>query len=315
MKKGSGAAPSTAAARIRGVLVFAAVFALLHLAAVWLMPKDQLLVRFCPDLSVNTGYIDLQQLEKETWTSMEYTGWQDGRQTGSVRFQKAFFNRYTASGTDADGHPLSLEGWVSRGLQSQWQYTRGGESITLESNFSRDLLGRTNQIRMLERQGKSSRSLRYLELVYSDVKADILLRQVSGGAQGQELGWRSIDQADAGYGMQVTGTRDYDADGQLLGYAVYSYDQAVRCTVEEFDAADTLLGSSVTWYDWFGRIQRREHYDADGQLTGREVYHYRFWERYASWQGLAVLVVSLGLSATFGLAAGELPRRKENYAG
>lgn len=108
--------------------------------------------------------------------------------------------------------------------------------------------------------------------------------------------YRKYDYSD----HRISLTKDYDADGTLLGYTEYTYGETTRAT-ESYTADGTLTGSSQAQYDWFGRIRHREQYDGAGSLVSREVYRYRFWERFFSLEGLFAFLIILSLSTAVGL--------------
>lgn len=68
--------------------------------------------------------------------------------------------------------------------------------------------------------------------------------------------------------------------------------------MKTYNETGDLTCVSETGCDWMGRITWRRTHDASGLLVSEEHYHYRFWERLASWPGLVVSAVSLGLALT-----------------
>lgn len=265
-----------------------------------MMEPDYILSRINPDFTVNTGYVEPEHLEKDRWTSMEYTAYENGEEKGRTVFRRTLYDHYTVTNIPVEGERTVL---VGRAGISAREYV-GKKDISafyMETYYSEDLIGRIDSMAIGSRFAHETpyEMLNYLKIEYFD---SILTKQTrySGKEDTLPVGWRTYSTGIRG----VVQTKDYDAQGKLVGYTDYTYDGSCR-RGESYTAEGVLTGSTMSHYDWMGRLRKQERYDAEGNLTGREVYRYRFWERYGSPEGLFTLFACISLSATLGIASWE----------
>lgn len=263
---------------------------------------DYILTRINPDFSVNTGYVDPVHLEDDGWTTLEYTGYANGTQTEKTKFRRTLYGNYTVTYTSG-GETSVLSGSV-RSKEVRQDHLDGER--TIYSSYGFDLIGQVDSVRVYDGIN-SAASLNALEFEYLD--NGYLMKQIKLGADGA-AGYRTVDHEY----YHIMGTRDYDPEGNCLGYTEYIYDEYIQ-TGMTYTADGQVTGTSKAEFDWFGRIRNRERYDAAGNLVSREVYRYRFWERYLGLEGVLTLAGILGLSAAIGFGVYDdrirFPHKKE----
>lgn len=282
-------------------------------AAVALQTQDYILSRINPDFTVNTGYVELEHLQKINWTTMEHTAYRDGDAKARTVFKRTLYDNYVVTHIPETGETVILVG-VSKGDWECWEEYLDKKDIRnfyMETYYSADLIGRVDSMVIGSRFAyePAYTMLNYVKMEY--LESTYLVKQVQY-VEKDELeiaGWRSYSYENS----KVSRTEDFDGDGCILGYTVYSYDGCTRKS-ENFSADGQLTSSTETEYDRFGRVLCREYYDETGDLTGREVYRYRFWELFFGLEGAVTMVVILSLAATLGVAVYEdwlpVPRRK-----
>lgn len=278
------------------------------------MEPDYILSRINPDFTVNTGYVEPEHLEEDHWTTLEHTAFENGMETARTVFKRTLYDHYTVTHTPAQGESQILAGG---GVASARDYLGEKDISTfyMETYYSEDLIGRIDSMTIGSRFAHETPNvlLNYVKMEYSEGVFPLKQTRYSSKEDIQPVGWRLYSTCSSG----VSQTRDYDAHGNLVGYTDYTYDGTCRSS-ESHTAEGILIGSTQSHYDWLGRLRKRETYDAEGNLTGQEIYRYRFWERYLSLEGLITLFCGLCLAATMGIASWEerlrLPRRKDNGA-
>lgn len=290
-------------ALLAGLLAFAAAFGAFMIGVALMMPNDRLLSRFLPDAAVNTGFIEPETLQKEMWTTMEQTEYKNGEPASQTKFRRAFLTHHTVTHTPVGGEPVVWSG-ITNGEGYEREYLGrepADDALYLTADYSCDLAGRIDSVSIhaVSADRKEDETLNHLIFEYYDYSRD-LCRQVkpeyTAGANGyRAAGYRTFSY----YNDKISSTNDYDKEDQFIAYTEYSYGETSR-TTKTYGKDNVLLASSYTEYDWFGRILHREHYDADGELTSTEVYHYRFWERFYSFEGIAAAIMILSFSVTTG---------------
>ncbi len=285
---------------LKALLVFAVCAAVMMYGVSLLLEPDYLLSRITPDFQVNTGYIDPAALEDDGWTSMTYTGYAGGQETEKTEFRRMLFGDWRITHTTGSGAEQVLIGTTwGEYYRREYAGQSGEENLYLEARYDKDIIGRVDAVTI---QGKQANErgevlLNMLTMEYTDNHFLIRQSQVRGN---QVQAYQALSYVD----HRLFRTRDYDAAGNVLGYTEYSYADTAR-TGKSYDAQGTLTGSTVSSYDWLGRVRERSHFDASGNCTGTEVYHYRVWELFRSIEGLLVLIPILSLSATLAVAVYE----------
>ena len=285
---------------LKAILAFTVTFAILVAATGFLMQPDYVLTRITPDFEANTDYVDPDNLVNTKWTTMVQTQYLNGAALSSTTFERALYGNYKVTFSPSDGDEIVLVG-DARGDNYRYEYlSRIDESAAyMESFYGEDLIGRINFITITGKQTYESgeRLINMLELEYSG--SEYLVKQTKL-LDGHILGYRTLDYID----HRLAETKDYDSEGLLQGYTVYSWD-GNKCSSISYDGAENVLGNSICMYDWLGRITVRENYDAAGNLISEEMYHYRIWERYSGVGGIFTLIVMLSLAATMGIGVYE----------
>lgn len=88
--------PRKTGAVVAGAAAFVVVFCMLTALTVCLAPPDYLLSRIEINPSYGDGYTMPETLEREIWTSMISTEYEDGAKTGQTVYRRAIGGDYTA---------------------------------------------------------------------------------------------------------------------------------------------------------------------------------------------------------------------------
>jgi len=286
---------------LKAFLVFVIIMAIGLGFAAASYPDYHLLLRYNPDGTVNTDYIDPEAITQNKWTSMEYTAYAEGEVTSVTEFQHTIYPGYAVTHTE-NGKTTTIVGsngeslWPSDYLEKK-HYTN--KYIT--TLFSTDVLDRIDNIFINAETayGELNQQLNYITLEYLE-RSDFVQRQARyAGGRTPEASLVS----ERGYGsrnQQITEWKEWDPEWNLLAYAEYTYDGNTQ-TVSTYLGDGTLTGTRVSRYA-FGNVKWREHYSPEGDLIGREVYRYRFWELFYSVEGLLILVITLTLALVMAFA-------------
>lgn len=280
---------------LKAVLVFVVIMVIGLAFAAAQYPDYHLLLRYNPDGTVNTGYIDPEAITQNKWTSMEYTAYVDGEIASVTEFRHTIYPGYAITHTEK-GTTTTIVGsngeslWPSDYLDKK-HYT----NEYISTLFSTDVLDRIDNIFIKSETayGALNQQLNYVTLEYME-NSDFVHEQTQY-ADGRTPEASII--SHRGYGshnQQITEWKEWDPEWNLLAYAEYSYDGNTQ-TVNTYLSNGTLTGTRVSRYS-FGNVKWREHYSPEGDLIGREVYRYRIWELFYSVEGLLILVVTLTLS-------------------
>ena len=290
--------------------------------AVLLMPADYLLARIEPDGSVNMGYVDPRSLENDKWTSLEQITCENGSVIGTTRIRRSLYGRYAVSrteGTDTE----TVVGTV-RGDDYRWDYVdredrkdttlkAGGSRRWLTTRFTTDLVGRIDSLYIFSGTANTDpgallNAVR-IEYMSTGVGPGLVVRQSHVLDNGTATGYRTFSYVN----QKLSNTMDYDGSGNLLSGTEYVYD-GYLCRTTTCLADGTVTEQSCVKYDWLDRVRWREIYDGEGNLTAKEIYRYRPWELFISWDGLWTLFAILSLAATLGIAVwDERFRRGDRY--
>lgn len=280
---------------LKAILVFVVIIVIGLAFAAAQYPDYHLLLRYNPDGSVNTGYIDPEAITQNKWTSMEYTAYADGEIASVTEFRHTIYPGYAITHTEK-GTTTTIVGsngeslWPSDYLEKK-HYT----NEYISTLFSTDVLDRIDNIFIKSETayGALNQQLNYVTLEYME-SSDFVHEQTQY-ADGRTPEASII--SHRGYGshnQQITEWKEWDPEWNLLAYAEYSYNGNTQ-TVNTYLSNGTLTGTRVSKYS-FGNVKWREHYSPEGDLIGREVYRYRVWELFYSVEGLLILVVTLTLS-------------------
>lgn len=280
---------------VKAVLVFVVIMVIGLAFAAAQYPDYHLLLRYNPDGTVNTGYIDPEAITQNKWTSMEYTAYVDGEIASVTEFRHTIYPGYAITHTEK-GTTTTIVGsngeslWPRDYLEKK-QYAN--KFIT--TLFSTDVLDRIDNIFIKSETayGTLNQQLNYVTLEYMESSG--FVHEQTQYADGRTPEASII--SHRGYGshnQQITEWKEWDPEWNLLAYAEYSYDGNTQ-TVNTYLSNGTLTGTRVSKYS-FGNVKWREHYSPEGDLIGREVYRYRIWELFYSVEGLLILVVTLTLS-------------------
>lgn len=280
---------------LKAVLVFVVIMVIGLAFAAAQYPDYHLLLRYNPDGTVNTGYIDPETITQNKWTSMEYTAYADGEIVSVTEFRHTIYPGYAITHT-GNGKTTTIVGSNGESLwPSDYLEKKHYANKYITTLFSTDVLDRIDNIFINSETayGTLNQQLNYVTLEYME-SSDFVHEQT------QYAGGRTPEASiisHRGYGSrnkQITEWKEWDPEWNLLAYAEYSYDGNTQ-TVNTYLSNGTLTGTRVSRYS-FGNVKWREHYSPEGELIGREVYRYRVWELFYSVEGLLILVVTLTLS-------------------
>lgn len=262
-----------------------------------------------PDGAPNTGYFDPSHLDnKEFWTSLSYTRYDEGTPVVQTTIQRSFFG-HCAVTQQTGGETTVLTGGLLGNRTARMSQTTPGsnpvarylnegkaenERFTVRlSNDHRD------KITSISIQGPGDAPISYIVLERSTDDHAAVETQIIETADGTTQ-FRTYEYDESG---ALRRTQDYDADGNLLSYAEYT-GEPNRRTAALYTADGTPAGSVETVYDLFGRLRQRNLYNINGACLQSEVFHHRFWERYGSLTGLFFLIIAVCFSLW---AAGNVP--------
>lgn len=280
---------------LKAVLVFVVIMVIGIAFAAAQYPDYHLLLRYNPDGTVNTGYIDPETITQNKWTSMEYTAYADGEIVSVTEFRHTIYPGYAITHT-GNGKTTTIVGSNGESLwPSDYLEKKHYANKYITTLFSTDVLNRIDNIFIKSETayGSLNQQLNYVTLDYME-SSDFIHEQT------QYSSGRTPEASiisHRGYGsrnQQITEWKEWDPEWNLLAYAEYSYDGNTQ-TVNTYLSNGTLTGTRVSRYS-FGNVKWREHYSPEGELIGREVYRYRVWELFYSVEGLLILVVTLTLS-------------------
>lgn len=280
---------------LKAVLVFVVIMVIGLAFAAAQYPDYHLLLRYNPDGTVNTGYIDPETITQNKWTSMEYTAYADGEIVSVTEFRHTIYPGYAITHT-GNGKTTTIVGSNGESLwPSDYLEKKHYANKYITTLFSTDVLDRIDNIFINSETayGTLNQQLNYVTLEYME-SSDFVHEQT------QYAGGRTPEASiisHRGYGSrnkQITEWKEWDPEWNLLAYAEYSYDGNTQ-TVNTYLSNGILTGTRVSRYS-FGNVKWREHYSPEGELIGREVYRYRVWELFYSVEGLLILVVTLTLS-------------------
>lgn len=285
---------------LTAIFVFTVIAVIGISLVVSLMEKDHILLRFNTDGSVNTGYIDPEVLTHDKWTSMEQTAFVDGIPVSTTNIQYRLFREYSIIHTEYD-QTVRIVGSASGPLTPKdYLESEHYANLYIHGYYRTDLLDRVEGIGIYSdaAYGSPNGELNCLELEYLG-RGDLILRQTRlENSEGNPtiISSRGYDTHNG----QISGWKEWDPENNLLAYAEYTYNGNIQ-TVKSYLADGTRTGTRVSNYS-FGVLRWREYYDAEGVLTGKEVYRYRPWELFFCLKGFASLVVILSLAATLAFA-------------
>ncbi len=273
-----------------GLLTFIGVMSVLvFLCLQFLSYPTYLLSRWNPDFTVNDSYTDRDLFADQSWTSMEHTAYADGRPVSTTRFWNGLAGKYTITHTAA-GTQQTITG--SSGSGSYFNYRDSGDHFRVSGSYQVD--GGQVEWYSLYHQATPEGSPELVKRIEIDYLANLhlgLYKETLTDAQGNVLGWRQYEWENS----RTSQSRDYDAQGSLLGCTEYTYPNGERHTAV-YSASGELVERTESRLNWQGQVTQRKIYDASGALTGQEVYHHRFWERFGDILGGALLIVFTGVS-------------------
>ena len=265
------------------------------------LPDYHLQLRYNPDGSVITEFLEPEAIIHNKWTSLEYIAYQNGQAQGTTLFQRHFNPNYIITHTE-NGETTKIVG--SNG-DTNWPSDYLGDAhytnLYIRTMYSTDLLDRIDMVYINSETayGVLNQQLNCIKLDYIE-HSDVVSRQylVKNGRTEEEEVIRS-----RGYDLsnqKISGWKEWDADWNLLSYAEYRYDGNTQ-TVSEYRADGMLTGTRVSKYA-FGELKWREYYNPQGDLIGREVYRYRFWEPFLCFEGGFILFLIFSLAVTMAFA-------------
>lgn len=280
------------------LLVFTLLVTVLCSFFIRTMPEDQLLIRYNPDASVNTGYLAPEEFGKSEWTSMEHTTYENGNAVSTTRFCRKLFGDYSITTPSK-----TLVGSVRTPYEiSDYVTSIDFRNEYLRTMFTMDVLDRPHWITIVSEYayGETDQVLSKVEVQYYEAGTDVMQQNLySAESQGTELsGYKVFGRNDGKVGNSI----EFDANDVMLAYSETTFDSGTA-TERSYMPDGTLTSYTVSYYDMFDRLARKEHFDAADNLKGTEQYYYRTWELFLSLKGLLVLFLFIvPFSATFAAA-------------
>lgn len=283
---------------LTALLVFTLIVIILCAFFIRTMPEDRLLIRYNPDATVNTGYLAPEEFGESEWTSMEHITYENGEAVSSTRFSRKLFGDYSIT-TDSK----TLVGNVRNPYEiSDYVSSHDFRNEYLRTMFTMDVLDRPQWITIVSEYayGETDQVLSKVEVQYYESRNDVMQQTLySAESQGTEMsGYKVFGYKDGKVGNSI----EFDANDVMLAYSETTLDSGTA-TERSYLADGTLTSYTVSYYDMFDRLTRKEHFDSADNLTGAEQYYYRTWELFGSVKGLLVLFLFIvPFSATFAVA-------------
>lgn len=294
---------------LKGVSVFFVVLlALLILLSLCVRPS-YLALRYNPDATVKTDYIDLDDLNKDRWTSVTQTNYENGNIESETRFEKYLVNSYSISHSQFGN--MSNQ-WILTGDTSgynHYDYAEGYDPAKekVDDEFSeflyirceRTLNGASDVDSVLTISGQAwgadNELLNFIRIQYGeDGKVE---KQTQYLLDNTVVGYRLYNYDANG---NLIKTEDYDSNSILIGYNEYEHGNRVMIN-REYNINGAVAGYTETQYDLLGRISNRVAYNEIGEIKSNECYHYNPFEVYHSIIGYIALAIIVLLSATMGV--------------
>ena len=280
------------------LVVFLLIATILCTFFVRTMPNDQLLIRYNPDGSVNTGYLAPEEFAKSKWTSMEHTTYKDGEAVSTAKFTRKLFGDYSII-TDSK----TLVGTVKNPYEiSDYVSSIDFRNEYLRTMFTMDILDRPQWITIVSEYayGATDQVLSTVEVQYFEAGNTVSQQTLySPESQGTEIsGYKVFGYKDGQVGSSI----EFDVNDVMLAYSETAFDGSTT-TERRYLADGTMTGYTISHYDMFNRLAHKEHFDSSDNLIGAEQYHYRTWELFFSLKGFLVLFFFIiPFSATFAVA-------------
>lgn len=282
------------------ILVFAVITIVPCAFIVSQMSDDYILMRFNTDFSVNTGFIEPEVLIHNKWSSIEQRTYVNGEPVSTTAFKHTLYDNYSVVHT-YNGEVMRIIGSANSPTSPKdYLGNKHYANLYIRSQNSIDLIDRIDKIAIYSETayGESNLELNFIKLEYLE-RGNLVNKQirVKDGYSAEET---VISSRVYSYQHgQISGWKEWDAQGALLAYAEYTYDGNIQ-TVLTYLTDGSLTGTRVSKYV-FGNLIWREYYDASGEMVSKEVYRYRVWELFASLEGFVSLFITLSLAATIGI--------------
>lgn len=276
-------------------------------------------VRFHPDLTIRTDFVEPYFLCKDKWTTLEQVSYENGQSTTQTEIRKTLFGNYTAEKNNVnDGTELlSLYGKADNqyyrydhavGYPSSGSLT-DYESPSLYVRGSMRAEGSGTIVYYMTVSGKAyeeaGKELNYVEIAYGDNGE--MLRQSRCGEDMVENGYITYQYDEKGRCIR---SEEFGKDGGPLAVTDYVYDgRSCRASTSAPDG--TVQWQTDIETNLLGQLSSRTILDAQGNLVSQEQYHYRFWEVYGSLQGILVLILAALFSIAMGFGLVDVGRRKK----
>ena len=315
--------PRKTAAVVAGAAAFVVAFCMLTALAVCLAPPDYLLSRIEINPSYGDGYTMPETLEREIWTSMISTEYENGAETGQAVYRRAIGGDYTAEIVLPEEDSETLRGMVTgKEIRCDVQAAADGgfwekflapfsdENMRYYDMYDFDENGRVEKIRVFD-ETEERTLISCMNFYYSDDGLLTKQKRISGDMTQESLGMREYFYD----GTELVRTEDTSGDGTLLGSVEYTRHGSVH-VASFLNEEGVPVGSEKTVYGPFGLILRRETFDAGGNLIREDVYHYRLWEWFRSPYGIGALAaIVLAACVSAASAAKAVKKRQERAAG
>lgn len=294
---------------LKGFSVFFAVLIVLLMLFSLCIRPGYLALRYNPDATVKTDYIELDDLKKDRWTSVTQTSYDNGNIESETRFEKYLVNSYSISHSQFGDMNTQ---WILTGDTSgynHYDYAEGYDPAKekVDDEFSEFLYircertlngaGDVDSVLTISGQawGADNELLNFIRIQYGeDGKVE---KQTQYLLDNTVVGYRLYDYDANG---NLIKTEDYDDNSVLIGYNEYEHGNRVMIN-REYNIDGAVVGYTETQYDLFGRIANRVAYNENDEIKSNECYNYNPFEVYNSIIGYIALAIMVLLSATIGI--------------
>ncbi len=295
-------------------IVGALLFILLVLSCMGLfLPNYHLVSRYGPDGTPITTFVEPENWKPERWISSEYTVYAgEWTVVSKTVIQKHLFDQFTITRTDQDGkteaqtfRTSSGIGWDAAGvpIDTIRDYSRGGyssENLAAVSFWGGE--GWREPFSAIKVRGgimlPKPEIIPKWEAAWDEngrmIRQDQVYDIDPRDEERELLGYMLYTYDDQG---RPASAEEYDADGILVGSAVYHYTGGV-CMKHQYDPTGVRTGHVVEERNLFGQIISKWQCDAEGDTLSICRYSYSPWGLFRGWQGLGTILLVIALSVS-----------------
>ena len=278
-----------------------------------------IMMRFHPDLTVRTDFLEPYFLTDDKWSTLEQISYENGQPSTRSVICKTLFTNYTAKKINISDNTelLSLygksdcqherydhaEGYPNSGIpmdnETPSLYVRGDMMAEGNGSIVSYILVSGKAY------GEAGKGLNDVKIVYGDDGK--MVRQTRYEDLMVENGYVTYQYDEKGRCIRP---EEFGKDGMLLAMTEYVYDGR-NCHTTTYASDGTVQWQTDIKTNVLGQLSSRRILDSRGNLVSQEQYHYRFWEVYSSFQGILVLILAALFSIAMGFGLIDVGRRKK----